>query len=122
MSELLTIGAVADATGVTTSALRYYDDRGVISPAARIGGQRRFDPTVIGRVNFIQRSQQAGFSLDDIVAMLDDTAGQWRALVDRKLVELTDKRARIDEMIELLTEVRACGCDVVATCDRAPSC
>ena len=58
---LLPIGEVADSTGVTVSAVRYYDEIGVITATTRIGGKRRFDPDTVGRVSFIRRAQEAGF-------------------------------------------------------------
>ena len=121
-AELLSIGQVAESAGVSVSALRYYDEIGLIDTEARVGGKRRFAPATIGRVNFIQRTQDAGFTLEEIHAILDDTAGGWRDLVDAKLTELTARRDRLNDVIAMLVEVRACGCRVVATCPRYPSC
>ena len=113
---MLAIGEVADATGLAVSAVRYYDEIGVISAAERVGGKRRFTDTTVGRVNFIRRGQDAGFSLDEIRAMLDDTSGEWRELVDSKVSELVARRAELDQMIEMLAAMQECGCDVVSTC------
>ena len=118
-ARLLAIGDVARSTGVTVSALRFYDEIGVIAAAARVGGKRRFDPDTIGRVNFVKRGQQAGLSLDDIRTMLDETRDQWQTLVEAKLTELTEQRANLDTMIELLHEVRNCGCKAVSRCPGA---
>lgn len=120
-AELLTIGQVATSTGLAVSAVRYYDEIGLIKTATRVGGKRRFRPDIIGRVSFIQRAQEAGFSLDEIRAILDDTAGDWRDLVDSKLRELVRRRADLDAMIEMLKEIRTCGCEVVAKCVRNPT-
>ena len=114
--ELLSIGKVASSTGVAVSAVRYYDEIGLIETSARVGGKRRFSPETVGRVNFVQRAQEAGFSLAEIRLILDDTAGDWRDLVDAKLNELVHRRAELDAMIEMLTEMRTCGCEVVSTC------
>ena len=86
---LLPIGAVAKTTGIAVSAVRYYDEIGVITAVSRVGGKRRFAPETVGRVSFILRAQDAGFSLDAIRTILDDTAGGWRALVESQHVELT---------------------------------
>lgn len=118
-TEVLTIGEVARATGLAVSAVRYYDEIGLIESATRVGGKRRFDPGIVGRVSFVQRSREAGFSLDEIKQILDDAAGDWRNLVDAKLTELADRRDKLDEMIEMLQELRTCGCEVVATCQRS---
>lgn len=122
-SQLLSIGSLAEATNMSVSALRYWDDRGIIEAAKRVGGQRRFEPDTVGRVNFIQRCQETGFSLEQIMVILDDSVGQWQQLVDQKLIDLEEQRRRLDEMIDLLREVRKCGCQVVATCTfPAPCC
>ena len=118
--RLLRIGEVAETTGIAVSAVRYYEDIGVISATIRIGGKRRFDADTVGRVNFIRRAQEVGFSLDEIKTILDDEAGDWRDLVDDKLMELRDRRDRLDTMISMLAEIRECGCGAVASCPLVP--
>ncbi len=115
-TDLLAIGEVAKTTGISVSAVRYYEEIGVISSAARVGGKRRFDQATIGRVSFIRRAQEAGFSLEEIGTILDDETGIWRVLVDDKLIELTERRDRLDTMISMLAEIRECGCGAVAAC------
>ena len=88
----------------------------MISSAARVGGKRRFDQATIGRVSFIRRAQEAGFSLEEIGTILDDETGIWRVLVDDKLIELIERRDRLDTMISMLAEIRECGCGAVAAC------
>ncbi len=119
-TRLLRIGEVAETTGIAVSAVRYYEDIGVISATSRIGGKRRFDADTVGRVNFIRRAQEVGFSLDEIKTILDDEAGDWRDLVDDKLMELRDRRDRLDTMISMLAEIRECGCGAVASCPLVP--
>ena len=116
----LAIGDVARQTGVSVSAIRYYDDVDLIQPAGRVGGKRRFGHATVGRVNFIRRAQDAGFSLDEIRLILNDRARAWPSLVDAKLAELSERRDRLDSMIEILHEVRACGCEVVESCSALP--
>jgi len=118
-AALLPIGEVAESTGVPVSAVRYYDEIGVITATARVGGKRRFDPDTVGRVSFIRRAQEAGFSLDEIRTILDETQGGWHGLVEEKLAELSERRDRLDTMISMLAEIRDCGCDAVASCPRA---
>jgi MerR family redox-sensitive transcriptional activator SoxR len=117
-TRLLPIGEVAETTGIAVSALRYYEEIGVISSATRVGGKRRFDPATIGRVSFIQRAKEAGFSLEEIGTILDDETGTWRVLVDDKLIELTKRKDRLETMISMLAEIRECGCGAVAACPR----
>ncbi len=115
-TDLLAIGEVAKTTGISVSAVRYYEEIGVISSATRVGGKRRFDQATIGRVSFIRRAQEAGFSLEEIGTILDDETGIWRVLVDDKLIELIERRDRLDTMISMLAEIRECGCGAVAAC------
>ncbi len=113
---LLPIGELAAATGVAVSALRHYDEVGVIAPAMRVGGKRRFSADAVGLVNFVRRAQRFGFSLAEIRDILDDTSGESRQIVDDKLAALGARQVELATMIELLTEMRACGCQVVAEC------
>jgi DNA-binding transcriptional MerR regulator len=71
-----------------------------------------------GRVSFIRKAQEVGFSLEDIATILDDETGAWRGLVDDKLIELAERRDRLDTMISVLSEIRECGCGAVASCPR----
>jgi len=116
--ELLAIGSLADATGVAVSALRYYDEVGLIDASTRVGGKRRFAPEVIGRVNFVRRAQGVGFTLDEIAAILDDNAGAWKGVVAQKLGSLRDRRDELESMISMLEAVEDCGCEVVSQCPR----
>lgn len=117
-AERLTIGHLAESTGISVSALRYYDELGLISPSERIGGKRHFDAAAVGRINFIRRAQGVGFSLGEIHDILDDTVGEWNSMVVDKLAILHSQRSELDTMIGILEEVRECGCQVVAECER----
>lgn len=119
-AEQLSIGAIADQSGVSVSTVRYYDEIGIISATSRVGGKRRFSPDAVGRICFIRRAQEAGFSLEETRTILDDTAGDWLDVVDTKQAELEERRTRLDVMISLLDEIRRCGCDAVADCPRSP--
>ena len=118
VATLLSIGAIAEATGVTVSAIRYYDDLGIVTTTRRVGGKRHFTPDVIGRVNFVRRAQDVGFTLDEIKAILDGDAGKVPSLVEAKIADLQDKRLRLDTMISMLEVLRECGCEEVTTCPR----
>jgi MerR family redox-sensitive transcriptional activator SoxR len=117
MSELLTIGAVAERSGVATSALRYYEQRGLISSERTAAKHRRYRRPVVRRIAFIVFAQRVGFSLDEIAAELDKLPAD-RAPTRRDWAKLSELwEARIDErMAELerlkvgLTECIGCGC------------
>ncbi len=116
--ELLPIGAIGTETGATVSAIRYYEELGMIHARTRVGGKRRFHPDTIGRVSFIRRAQEVGFTLGEIRLILDDDAGGWQGLVDEKIADLAKRREKLDWMISLLSEIRDCGCEIVASCPR----
>ena len=114
--QLLKIGEVASAVGTTVSAVRYYDEIGMIFAVARIGGKRRFDSGVIPRLRFIQSAKEAGLSLDDIHSILEDKSGGWHDLVNNKLVELNERQSQLTSMISLLEQIRLCGCEDALSC------
>ena len=120
MDSAVSIGVIAEQTGVSVATVRYYDDIGLITAAGRVGGKRRFDQSTVGRVNFVRRCQATGFSLEEIGLILDDSSGQWQRLVTAKVDELRRSRDELDRMIAILEEVGRCGCSVVASCDRLP--
>ena len=69
--DLITIGELARRAGVATSAVRYYERRGLLAPDARRSGQRRYRPATLRRLVFIGMLDDAGLSLDDIDGILD---------------------------------------------------
>lgn len=113
----LSIGAVASRAGVNVSALRFYEERGLIRSRRSGGGQRRYGRSVLRRVAFIQVAQRVGLTLEEIGGALatlpaDDGLGpsDWRRLS-------TAWRPMLDERIRLLEGLRdeldsciGCGC------------
>lgn len=69
-TDLLSVGEVADRCGIATSAVRYYDDRGLIASTRTSGGQRRFTRDTIRRIAFITAAQAVGRSLDEVADAL----------------------------------------------------
>ena len=119
----LRIGELAAQVHLRPSALRYYEEAGLIPPPPRAGdGTRRYPPSTIRRVALIKMAQRAGLGIADIRALLGASEGrpsatrQWRELAARKLPE-------IDAVIAGLTELRAviaacldCGCMDFESC------
>lgn len=120
----LTIGEVAKRAGVRTSALRYYEAVGVLPPAARVGGQRRYEETVLARLAVLRLAQDAGFSVAEmraLVAGFDDSgvaAERWRLLASRKLTDIETSITRAQAMKRLLEESLECGCLTLDACER----
>lgn len=113
---LLPIGKLATATGVAVSALRHYDEVGVIAPAKRVGGKRRFTTDAVGRVKFVRRAQLAGFTLAEIRDILNDTSGGARQIVADRIAALRAEQLELTTMIATLEEMHGCDCPVVTEC------
>ncbi|OBH43613.1 helix-turn-helix domain-containing protein [Mycobacterium mantenii] len=119
MAPSLTIGEVARRAGVAATALRYYEQIGLVPEPARMGGQRRYDDSVLARLEVIALCKAAGFSLEEIQLLFaDDAPGRpvSRALAEAKLAE-------IDAQMESLARARAviewgmrCTCPSIDAC------
>jgi MerR family transcriptional regulator, redox-sensitive transcriptional activator SoxR len=121
VQELLSIGEVAERAGVRTSALRYYEDEGLLEPAARIGGRRHYDESAVERLTVIQFCQRLGFTLGEIRELLTPPRGKaqkerWRGFVDAKLEELDAAATRVRTMQSILRISRDCDCVDLGEC------
>jgi MerR family redox-sensitive transcriptional activator SoxR len=117
VSDVLTIGEVAVRSGVAASALRFYEEQGLIASERNDSGHRRYPRRVLRRVAFIVFAQKVGLSLEEIrreLATLPHNraperadwaklSGSWRARIDERIAELERLRAG-------LTECIGCGC------------
>jgi len=117
----MTIGELAKRGGVRTSTLRYYEDEGLLRPAARVSGQRRYDESAVEALTVIRFCRGLGFSLDEIRTLLSEPRStrkrdQWRGLVDAKLAELDDAIARATAMKSILQTSRDCDCVDLEEC------
>ena len=85
----MTIGEIARQAGVATSAIRYYERRGLLSADARQSGQRRYRTETLRRLIFIGMMQDTGLTLDEIDGILQAaTTAQWKPLVGHRLASL----------------------------------
>jgi DNA-binding transcriptional MerR regulator len=102
---LLTIGELARRAGVTASALRYYEELGLLPAPARISGQRRYPESAASIVAVIRLNSDAGFTLAEQKALMasPDGAPDWRELAQRKLAELDEKIARAQAAREAIS-------------------
>jgi DNA-binding transcriptional MerR regulator len=82
--ELVTIGEAAQVLALNTSALRYYEDRGLVTPERR-GGKRMYSREHLRRLAFIQLMQRLGIRLDAASAVLDEPSDQWRDVVREQI-------------------------------------
>jgi len=123
LEQQLTIGQAADRLGLATSALRFYEDKGLITSVRTDGGQRRYARDVLRRVSFIRAAQQVGLPLAEIKDSLDalpphraPTQDEWQHLAEAW-------RPRLDEQISTLVGIRdrlagciGCGCQSLDSC------
>jgi MerR family transcriptional regulator, redox-sensitive transcriptional activator SoxR len=126
MLTLLTIGEVARRSGVAASALRFYEDRGLITSERAGSGHRRYPRPVLRRIAFIVFAQRIGLTLDEIGAELArlppdrvPTRRDWSRL-SRGWVSRIDQRIAELERLKLgLTECIGCGCLSLDRCRLA---
>lgn len=121
----MTISEVAKRFGLRASAIRYYEQIGVLLPPRRVGGQRRYDESVLAKIAVIQRARETGFNLDEIRALFfgfqqgTPPSQRWRRLSEKKLQELEAQRMRIQSMQELIRRmIRNCNCEALDECGR----
>jgi MerR family redox-sensitive transcriptional activator SoxR len=119
----LTVAEVARRSGFAPSALRFYEERGLIDASRTTGHQRRYARAVLRRLAFIRAASNVGLTLDEIAAELDTlphgrtpNAADWRRISE-------DWRARLDERIAAIEALRdrldgciGCGCLSLGTC------
>jgi MerR family redox-sensitive transcriptional activator SoxR len=122
-APLLSIGEIAQRTGVAASALRYYEAEGLIFSERSLGGQRRFGRDMLRRIAFIRVAQRVGLSLEDIrsaLAMLPKSrtpnkndwarlSRAWRPMLDEQIAVLERLRDQLDSCI-------GCGCLSLRRC------
>jgi DNA-binding transcriptional MerR regulator len=106
---LLTIGELAERSGVATCALRYYDQLGLVRPTARESGRRRYAASAVAQVGVIRFFREVGFTLAEIDSFLAAGAQRSRqGSIDRKLAEVTEQQHRLEVARELLEHARTC--------------
>jgi MerR family transcriptional regulator, redox-sensitive transcriptional activator SoxR len=126
MPELLTIGELSARSGVASSALRFYEERGLISAERAPSGHRRYARAVIRRVAFIVFAQRVGLSLDEIGEELaklpaDRVPGRadWAKLSTAWSSRIDERIAELERLKAGLTECIGCGCLSLGRCQLA---
>jgi DNA-binding transcriptional MerR regulator len=116
---LLTIGELARRAGVTASALRYYEELGLLPPPARISGQRRYPESAARLVGAILLYSDAGFTLAEqkaLMASRKSTSGEWSRLARRKLAELDEQIARAQAARDAIRHGLRCPHEDITQC------
>ena len=126
MAEQLTIGELAARSGVATSALRYYEERGLIAGERTSAGHRRYPRPVVRRVAFIVFAQRVGLSLEEIGAELAKlpadrvpTRRDWAKLSTSWTSRIDERIAELERLKAGLTECIGCGCLSLDRCKLA---
>ena len=121
----LTISQVARQIGLQASAIRYYERIGLLPPAQRISGQRRYDSTVLYRLAIVQRARQLGFTLEEIRQLflgfrnVTRASERWQKLSQRKLAELDVLMDGIRTVRRLLKKMmQDCRCETLDQCGK----
>jgi MerR family transcriptional regulator, redox-sensitive transcriptional activator SoxR len=120
---MLSISEIGRRVGLRASAIRYYEQIGILERARRVSGQRRYDETVLYRLAGVRRAQEAGFTLDEIRQLFfgfsqsTPVSQRWKKIAERKMVELDARIAQIQSMRKLLKRLQTCcECETVERC------
>ena len=126
VGDALTIGEVARRSGVATSALRFYEEQGLIAAERTDAGHRRYPRAVLRRVAFIVFAQKVGLSLEEIRVELAKLPrnraperGDWARLSSSWTTRIDERIAELERMKSGLTECIGCGCLSLDRCQFA---
>jgi MerR family transcriptional regulator, redox-sensitive transcriptional activator SoxR len=126
MAELLTSGEVSQRSGVASSALRFYEERGLLASERAGSGHRRYPRAVLRRIAFIVFAQRVGLTLDEIGTELArlppdraPTRRDWSRLSGTWTSRIDDRIAELERLRAGLTECIGCGCLSLERCRMA---
>jgi MerR family redox-sensitive transcriptional activator SoxR len=120
---LLTIGQLSERAGVATSAIRFYESRGLIHSTRTAGNQRRYEQSMLRRVAFIRAAQRVGLSLDEVAEALSTlpdsrtpTKSDWHRISREWRPRLDEQIRRIQLLKDRLDSCIGCGCLSLKSC------
>ncbi len=119
------IGEVATRTGIAASAIRYYEREGLIPKADRRGQTRVYDREIFDRLSLIELAKCAGFTISETRQLLRGVSKRtapgprWRALAEKKLVEVEQRIVEARRMRTALELMMGCECPTFEDCTRA---
>jgi MerR family redox-sensitive transcriptional activator SoxR len=122
VAEDLAISDIARVFGLRTSAIRYYEQIGILPPAMRKNGQRRYNNGALFRLAVVQRARETGFTLEEIRELFfgfppgTPPPRRWHQLSQRKIAELRERMKRLKLMETLLKHTENCHCDALNEC------
>jgi MerR family transcriptional regulator, redox-sensitive transcriptional activator SoxR len=122
MTEL-TIGELSERSGLATSAIRYYEDRGLVTSRRTTGNQRRYERPMLRRLAFIRTAQRVGLSLEEIEEALatlpsnrTPTKADWTRLSRAWRPRLDARIAQLERLRDTLDSCIGCGCLSLKRC------
>jgi MerR family redox-sensitive transcriptional activator SoxR len=124
LGGIMRIGQVAKEAGLKTSALRFYEQAGLLPRPPRESGRRVYDQGILNRLAVVQFAQACGFRLKETRELLsplfdgEPVSTRWRRLAVAKVAELDRLIAKAQLMKEHLGKALACPCDEVDQCGR----
>jgi MerR family redox-sensitive transcriptional activator SoxR len=120
----LTIGELSERSGIATSAIRYYEDRGLVSARRTTGNQRRYQRPTLRRLAFIRTAQRVGLSLEEIEEALatlpsnrTPTKADWTRLSRGWRPRLDARIAQLERLRDTLDSCIGCGCLSLQRCN-----
>lgn len=126
LPQMLSVGQVAQRSGVAVSALHFYERKGLIFAARSAGNQRRFERAVLRRVAIIRVATELGIPLSEVKAAFDSlprdripTASDWECIARGWRAMLEERIARTTLLRDRLTGCIGCGCLSVKDCPLA---
>lgn len=126
MEKVLTISEVSRRSGVASSALRFYEERGLIASRRAGSGHRRYPRSVLRRIAFIVAAQKIGFTLDEIAVELGKlpakrtpTRRDWSRLSRNWMKRIDQRLAELERLKDGLTGCIGCGCLSLERCRLA---
>ena len=118
----MAISDVARVFGLRTSAIRYYEQIGILPPPVRKNDQRRYDNSALYRLAVVQRARETGFTLEEIRELFFGFSTgtrppkRWHQLSQRKIAELHERMKQLKQMETSLKRVEDCRCDALDEC------
>ncbi|MFJ7207025.1 MerR family transcriptional regulator [Streptomyces sp. NPDC098789] len=113
----MTIGRLAEVTGVPASAIRYWERHGLLPQPERRSGQRRYPAEAAQRIVLLRKCQQAGLTLVEIRAFQEEQEAR-KAMLRDKIVEIEQRMVDLDHAHQLLSHALLCGEEDIVRCPK----
>ncbi|WP_329571797.1 MerR family transcriptional regulator [Kitasatospora sp. NBC_01266] len=113
----MTIGRLAEITGVPASAIRFWERHGLLPTPERQGGQRRYPPEAAERIVLLRKCQQAGLTLEEIGELQQDRQRR-QMMIRSKVAEIEQRMVDLEHAHQMLTHALQCGEEDIVSCPK----